>query len=163
MTNGNQIPPILLTRALGLWLSGRIHFPRNRIGELIQEDEEEFRIFRQVIVDPTGAQPESSSAIFKVCFRYKKFSANTNRRLSLIPIPFIIAQPGFISKTWLLGQESGISQGFYEWDTVKDAENYWSSFPMSLLKKRVIPGSISYNIIEKHPTGLSTLKQQQYF
>jgi len=149
MKNYNQIPPLLLARTLSLWLSGRIHFSRDRIGELVQEDEEEFRIFRQVIVDPTGDQPESPGAIFKVCFRYKKYSANTNRRLSLIPIPFIIAQPGFRSKTWLLEQETGISQGFYEWDTVKDAEDYWNSFPMRLLKKRVVPDSISYTILEK--------------
>jgi hypothetical protein len=66
----------------------------------------------------------------------------------LIPIPFILAQPGFRSKTWLLGQETGLFQGFYEWNTVRDAENYWTSFPMKLMKKRAVAGSLTYSISE---------------
>jgi hypothetical protein len=66
----------------------------------------------------------------------------------LIPIPFIIAQPGFRSKTWLIGQETGFFQGLYKWDTVKDAENYWTSFPMKLMKKRAAPDSLTYGIYE---------------
>ena len=147
MADISQIPPFLLARATGLLLSGRVHFPKNRLGEIVHEDEE-FKIFRQVILDPTGDQLESPGAIFKVCFHFARFSANTNRTFSLIPIPFILAQPGFRSKTWLLGQETGIFQGFYEWDTVKDAKNYWTSFPMELMKKRAVPSSLSYSISE---------------
>jgi hypothetical protein len=66
----------------------------------------------------------------------------------LIPIPFIVAQPGFRSKTWLLGRESGEFQGIYEWDTVASAENYWTSFPMKLMKKRAVPESLFYQIEE---------------
>jgi hypothetical protein len=98
MTNPYQIPPFLLARALGLTLAGRVHYPKNRLGESIHEDDD-FKIFRQVIVDPAGDQPESPRAIFKVCFHFARFSANTNKILSLIPIPFIVAQPGFRSKT----------------------------------------------------------------
>ena len=67
MAKSCQVPPVLLARASGLLLSGRIHFPKNRIGEIVQE-EEEFRIFRQVVVDPGSDQPESPEAIFKVCY-----------------------------------------------------------------------------------------------
>jgi len=147
MTDIYQITPLLLARASGLLISGRIHSPKSRLGEIIHEDEE-FKIFRQVVLDPTGDQPKSPGAIFKVCFHFARFSANTNRILSLIPIPFIVAQPGFRSKTWLLGQKTGIFQGLYEWGTVKDAENYWKSFPMKLMKKRAIPGSLTYSISE---------------
>jgi hypothetical protein len=142
-----QVPPVLLARASALSFSGRIHFPKNRIGEIVQE-EEKFRIFRQVVVDPGNDQPESPEAIFKVCFLFARFSGNTNRTLSLIPIPFIVSQPGFRSKTWLIGQKTGIFQGFYEWETVKDAKNYWTSFPLNLMKKRSIPGSLTYSISE---------------
>jgi len=102
-----QLSPFLLARASGLLLSRRIYFPKNRLGETIQ-DEEEFKIFRQMILDPTGDQPERPDAIFKVCFHFARFSVNTNKTLSLIPIPFIIAQPGFRSKTWLIGQKTGV-------------------------------------------------------
>jgi len=147
MTDMYQLPPFLLARASGLLLSGRIYFPKNRLGETIQ-DEEEFKIFRQVILDPTGDRPERPGAIFKVCFHFARFSVNTNKILSLIPIPFIVAQPGFRSKTWLIGQETGLFQGLYEWDTVQDAENYWISFPMNLMKKRAVPSSLIYSISE---------------
>jgi len=147
MTNIYQLSPFLIARASGLLLSRRIHFPKNRLGETIQ-DEEGFKIFRQVILDPTGDQPKIPGAIFKVCFHFVRFSVNTNKILSLIPIPFIVAQSGFRSKTWLLGQKTGLFQGLYEWDTVKDAENYWTSFPMNLMKKRAVPSSLSYNISE---------------
>jgi hypothetical protein len=147
MTDVSQFPPLLLARASGFLLSGRVRFPKNRLGEIMHE-EEEFKIFRQVVLDPTSDQPENPGAIFKVCFHFAKFSANTNRILSLIPIPFILAQPGFRSKTWLIGQETGLFQGLYEWNTVKDAENYWTSFPMKLMKKRAVPSSLTYSISE---------------
>jgi len=147
MADISQTPLYLLARASDLLLSGRIHFPKNRLGEIIHGDED-FRIFRQVYVDPSEDQPENPGAIFKVCFHFARFSENTNKTLSLIPIPFIVAQPGFRSKTWLIGQETGIFQGFYEWDTVKDAESYWTSFPMKLMKKRAVPSSLTYSISE---------------
>ena len=107
MANLNQTPPLLLARATSLWYAGRIHFPKDRIGEIIHEDEP-FEIFHQMIA----------------------------------------AQPGFRSKIWLVGRETGITQGLYEWITVEDAENYWMSFPMRLLKKRSVPASLLYNIYE---------------
>ena len=147
MTTINQIPPFLLARASVLLLSGRINFPKNRLGEIIPGDED-FRIFRQMILAPTSDHPEHPGAIFKVWFHFARFSTNTNRILSLIPIPFIVAQPGFRSKTWSIGQKTGIFQGLYEWDTVEDAENYWNSFPMKLMKKRALPGSLTRSISE---------------
>jgi hypothetical protein len=44
MANLNQAPSLLLARATSLWYAGRIHFPKGRIGEIIQEDEP-FEIF----------------------------------------------------------------------------------------------------------------------
>ena len=140
-----QAPPFLIARAISLFLTGRVYFPKDKIGEIIKE-EEDFVIFRQAFVDPLNDQPERPGANFKVCFYFASFSENTNKILSLIPIPFIIAQPGFRSKTWMLGQKTGLFQGLYEWDTKKDAENYWTSFPMDLMKKRAVPDSLTYSI-----------------
>lgn len=138
-------PPALATRAAYFWLCGRVHFPKKRLGEVIHGDEN-FIIFRQAILDPNVAQPERPGAIIAVRFRFRRFSLKTNRILSIIPIPFILAQPGFRSKIWMFGKGTGEFQGLYEWDTVEDAEVYRFSFPMKLMKKRAVPGSLTYEI-----------------
>ena len=83
-----------------------------------------------------------AGALFDVRFHFAKFSTHTNIRLSLIPILFIVAQPGFRSKTWMLSEKSGTFRGVYEWDTVEDAENYWDSFPMRMMRKRAAADSL---------------------
>ena len=69
-----------------------------------------------------------------------------NKKLSLIPIPFIIGAPGFRSKRWMLGQETGEFQGVYEWDTMAAAEAYMTSFAIRLMKRRAIPGTLLHEI-----------------
>jgi len=131
--------------AIYLLLQRRIHFPKDRLGDIVGE-EDEFEIFRQMTLDPGKDQPEKPGAIFKVRFQFASLSPEMNKRTSLIPIPFIVAQPGFRSKMWALGRESGEFQGVYEWDTVASAETYWTSFPMELMKRRAVPESLSYEI-----------------
>jgi hypothetical protein len=138
-------PVSSLVRAIYLLLQGRIHFPKEHLGEIVSEGED-FEIFRQMTLDPSNDQPEKPSAIFKVRFQFASMSPEMNIKTSLIPIPFIVAQPGFRSKMWALGRESGEFQGIYEWDTVASAENYWTSFPMKLMKRRAVPESLSYEI-----------------
>ena len=134
-----------IVRAIYLLLQGRIHFPKDRLGEIVGEGEE-FEIFRHMTLDPGKDQPEKPGAIFKVRFQFASMSPEMNKRTSLIPIPFIVAQPGFRSKMWALGRETGEFQGIYEWDTVASAQNYWTSFPMKLMKRRAVPESLSYEI-----------------
>ena len=148
MSKNVQLGPFKsIVRAIYLLLQGRIHFPQDRLGEMVDEGEE-FEIFRQMTLDPGKDQPEKPGAVFKVRFRFASMSPEMNKRTSLIPIPFIVAQPGFRSKTWALGRETGEFQGIYEWDTVASAEVYWTSFPMKLMKKRAVPESLSYEIEE---------------
>ncbi len=147
MKTYSQFPPILLVRATALYLRGRVHFPQKQNGNSIY-GKEEFVIFRKVVVDPDANQPQKPKAIFKVYFHFARYSFRINKILSLIPIPLIIAQPGFRSKTWLTGKHTGIFQGLYEWDSVDDAEHYWNSLPLKLMKRRAIPGSLKYEIIE---------------
>ena len=136
-----------ILRAISFLLQGRIHFPKDRLGEVV-DDGEEFEVFRQMMLDPGSDQPEKPGAIFKVRFQFASMSPEMNKRTSRIPIPFIVAQPGFRSKMWALGRESGEFQGIYEWDTVASAENYWTSFPMKLMKRRAVPESLFYEIEE---------------
>ncbi|MFC1544203.1 hypothetical protein ACFL4Y_03010 [Gemmatimonadota bacterium] len=103
-------------------------------------------VFRKVTLKPTNDQPERPGALFIVRFRFARFAAKTNRVLSILPIPFIVAQPGFRSKTWMMGQKTDAFQGLYEWDSIDDAERYWTSFPMNLMKRRAIPQTLSHEV-----------------
>lgn len=147
MTRESQFPPLLLAKATALYWQRRVHFPKELYGSTVSE-EEKYLLFRKVVVEPADNQPLMPQAQFKVCFRFARFSPNVNKLLSLIPIPFIIAQPGFRSKIWMTGLETGTFHGLYEWDSIADAECYWSSFPMKLMKSRSIPETLKYEITE---------------
>ena len=147
----DQIPPVLLARALKLWFGKRVVFSTDEIDKIVRE-EEPFKLFRKIVLLQKDHQPKIPGALFKVKFRFAKFSFKTNRRLSLIPIPFIIAQPGFISKTWLVGTETGCFQGLYEWESREAAENYVDSFPLKLMKKRAVPDTLKIKITEIFPS-----------
>jgi len=147
--SAGQLPPVLLARAVGHRLRGRVHFPNDSIGDVCAGPDEDFVVFRKLVLDPTEAQPEKPGAVFNVWFHFANLSAKANKRLSLIPAPFIAAQPGFRSKTWMLGRDTEAFQGVYEWDSVADAEAYWTSFPLSLMKRRAVPGSVSYEVVSK--------------
>ncbi len=134
-----------IVRAIYLLMQGRIHFPKDRLGEIV-DGGEDFEIFRHMTLNPAKDQPEKPGAIFKVRFQFASMLPEMNIRTSRIPIPFIAPQPGFRSKMWTLGRETGEFQGVYEWDTVASAENYWTSFPMKLMKRRAVPESLSYEI-----------------
>jgi len=137
---------MLLTRAIGLKLQGRVRFSKDCIGDVLLGEEEGLEIFRKVIVKPSQDGPEKPGAIFIVRFCFARFGAKTNRFLSLIPVPFIVAQPGFRSKTWMIGQRTGVFQGVYEWDSIEDAEAYWTSFPMKLMKRRAVQETLYHEI-----------------
>ena len=125
MSKINQFPPILLARAVGLYICGRVRFLKDCIGDIEQGVDETIEVFRKVILNPTKSQPERPGAFFIVRFRFANFGTKTNRYLSLTPIPFIVAQQGFRSKTWMVGQKTGMFLGFYEWDAIEDARGYW--------------------------------------
>ena len=146
MTKNSQLPPILLARATGLRLRDRVHFLKDCIGEVQHGKDEDYEVFRKVILDRSKDQPEKPGAIFIVVFRFARFAAKTNRFLSLIPIPFIVAQQGFRSKTWMMGRKTGAFQGLYEWDSIEDAKKYWSSFPRKLMKRRAVPETLNHEI-----------------
>lgn len=129
-----------------LTLLGRLHFVRDSIGNVTRSGDEDFTVFRRVILSPSKAQPQEAGALFVVQFKFARFTFRTNRILSLIPIPFIIAQPGFRSKTWMISHKTEMFQGIYEWDSVDDAERYWDSFPMKLMKRRAVPETLHHEI-----------------
>lgn len=129
-------------------LTGRLHFPRERTGEIIQmEDKTEFTIFREARLDPKDSELKNPpGARFKVRFHVEKMSPKVNKIFSLFTIPFFIGLKGFRSKLWLLDEADGDCMGIYEWQTVEDARKYSESFAMRFMKKRSVEGSVFFKI-----------------
>lgn len=148
MEKYTQVPPVLLARAISLFLKGNVTFPKDLDGSTLKEGEEKFLIFRKVVVTNKDRNTQNQSVILKVIFHFRRFTFKVNRFLSIIPIPFIIAQPGFKSKTWMTGRESGTFYGLYEWDNIENAKRYLNSFPLKLMKKRAIPETLKLKFIE---------------
>ena len=141
-----QNPILLLLRAIRLWLQGRVHFASYLDFDRREDRDETFHAFRKVMLDPGPEQPANPGASFQVRFRFKNLSAAANRRLSAIPTPLIVAQPGFRSKTWLLGAGTGDFMGYYEFDTQQDAETYWSSLPLAMMRRRAAEGTVEHKV-----------------
>lgn len=55
-------------------------------------------------------------------------------------------EAGTCSKTWLLGQDSGDFIGYYEFDTVEAAEEYWDSRPLRMMRKRAAADSLTHEV-----------------
>jgi hypothetical protein len=146
MSRIRQLPPILLAHATCLRLQDRVHFVKDCIGDVQHSKDEDYEVFRKVVLAPSKDQPEKPGAILIVRFRFTRFGGKTNRLLSLIPIPFIIAQPGFRAKTWLMSRKTETFRGLYEWDSIGDAEKYLVSFPMKLMRRRAIPETLTHEI-----------------
>jgi hypothetical protein len=128
-------------------LTGRLHFPRERIGESFTlGDDQVFTIFRQVIVDPPKGQQAKPGAIFRVRFRVANMTPEQNKRFSILLIPFFTRLPGFRSKLWMLDRTTGDSQGVYQWGTVEDAQNYAYPIAMKFMTRRAVLGSISHEV-----------------
>jgi hypothetical protein len=140
-------PLVSFFRTIGLAVAGRVHFPGERIGEIIdRENGHEFKVFRQVIIDPGNSQPAIPGAIFHVHFRISSMTPRQNRVFSLIPIPFIIGLPGFRSKLWIVDEATGDCQGIYQWDSIAQAEKYAASVAMRFMMMRAVKGSVWYRI-----------------
>jgi hypothetical protein len=153
MREFQNLPPVLLVRAVWLRLRGRVRFPRDRVGEVVAGDAENYRVFRQMVVDPAAEEALPPGAVLDVRFRFARFSPTMNRQLSRLPMPFIAVQPGFRSKTWMIGERSGAFRGVYEWATAEDAERYWVSFPMRMMRRRAAERTLETSITARHPMG----------
>ena len=140
-----SLPPSLLFRAFKYYFQGRLHFDKSVNGEIKKEDDD-YEVFRKIVLDAPGGIELVPGAIFRVTFNFRNLSAAANKKLSLLPTPFIVAQNGFISKTWMIGRKTGRFQGFYEWDTIENANQYWNSFPMKMMKKRSVLSSLQYEV-----------------
>jgi len=136
-----------IIRAIYYLIISKLQFPSNYINKIVHTDDgKEFTIFRHMRSKSSG-QPEVGS-IFIVRFKFKKFSHNTNIRLSRIPIPLIAGFPGFRDKLWMIDWNTDYWQGIYQWKNLEAIEDYKKSFVLGIMNKRAIDKSISYHIIK---------------
>jgi len=128
---------------------GRVHFPEENTGTVLKmEDGRDFTIFRWLKVD-TENENRAGLTVFKVRFRFKNLSSKVNKRLSIIPAPFLMGMQGFREKIWTINESTNEFQGIYQWSTHKAAVSYPDSFIFRLMTKRAAPGTVSYEIIPR--------------
>lgn len=147
MQNRTFHPLPAFFNTLRLFLSSRVHFPRQRLGQEISLDGERWVIFRQVIVDPPPGAARAPGAVFRPRFHIANMSVQANQLFSWLPMLFILGLPGFRSKLWLVNPLTGDFSGYYEWESVEQAERYAQSFAMRFMTGRSLPGSVYYQII----------------
>jgi hypothetical protein len=131
-------------------LTGRLRFPRGRVGRTVTlDDGGAWTIFREAVRLPY--HPAASYAIFRPTFHLAGMSVAANLRFSALPMLFILGLPGFRSKIWLVNRATGDFQGIYEWDSRADAERYAGSFAMRFMTGRSLPGSVKATICDRAP------------
>jgi hypothetical protein len=136
-----------IIRAIYYLIISKLQFPPNYNNKVVRaEDGKEFTIFRHMHLKSSSQQEAES--IFIVRFKFKKFSHNTNIRLSRIPILLIAGFPGFRDKLWMIDWKTDYWQGIYQWKNLEAIENYKKSFVLGMMNKRAINKSISYEIIK---------------
>ncbi len=140
-----ETPPVLLIKSLILFLKRKVCFPKNLSGKTIDKNSP-FIAYRKVVLKSNKNYSNTKITILRIFFKFAKFSPKANKHLSAFPIPFIISQKGFISKTWLYDPDTEDFQGLYEWESESDAKEYMNSFIIRLMKTRSIPETFKYEI-----------------
>jgi hypothetical protein len=120
-------------------------FLKKTIGKsVIMENNKKYQIIRDLMIDHSNDNKESL-AVFMVSFKFSGFPLSINKRLSLIPTPFLIAQKGFKRKIWLFNDD-GDFMGIYQWASYDDAVNYPKTLIFRILTKRARKGSLNYEL-----------------
>ena len=128
-------------------LSGRVHFPEEYIGSALKmEDGKIFTVLRRLRVEGKDDNTKDYT-VFRVRFKFKTLGLDTNKRLSMIPAPFLMGMKGFREKFWTFNEKTDYFQGIYQWQSKEIAEKYPDSFIYKLMTKRSAPGTLSYVIL----------------
>jgi len=141
LTGIRKIPPVCLCFALAKLLTGRLKLSKAHVGtEYVDKHGSMFRIFRNILAEPSGSSVET--VVFIVSFRFERLSHEANKVASLIPMLLIAGFPGFVQKMYAVNEENGYWQGIYEWKSKQHLDAYKKSFVFRMMKKRALTNSI---------------------
>lgn len=129
-------------RTLWLFATWRVRFVRESIGRR----KGNFTVFRHVIIQSRKPAPQ---AMFTIRFRPKDMGIEANKCFSRLPMMVFMGFGGFRSKLWMVDESTGECQGVYEWQTVKDAENYSRSIALRFMTRRSVSGSVKFDIASR--------------
>ena len=136
-----------IIRAIYYLFTFKLKFPPYYNNKVVRtNDGKEFTIFRHMHLK--SSSQSKAGSIFIVRFKFKRFSHNTNIRLSRIPILLIAGFPGFRDKFWMIDWKTDYWQGVYQWKNLETIEKYKKSFVLGMMNKRAIENSISYETIK---------------
>ena len=144
------IAVLMIARStIGNLLRGNVQFPEEYVNDVLtMEDGQRFTVFRRLTVDGNEVGV-GTPAIFKVRFRFKNLSVGVNKRLSIIPAPFLMGMEGFLEKDWTINEATNEFQGIYQWSSTEAANKYPDSIVFKLMAKRAAPGTVAYEIMPK--------------
>ena len=82
-------------KTLANLVNGNVHFPTELVAdELIMDDGMKFTVFRDLRVGDK-VDNKYKPAVFVVRFKFRNLGVEANKRLSLIPVPFLMGMEGF--------------------------------------------------------------------
>lgn len=120
-----------LLRSVGYLLTGRIRFPRHRLGNVLElPDEDRFVCYRETALQPAvaGAREDGVVLVFGLQGADRATSETLRSVLfdpaANVATPFFAGMPGFRRKLWLAGTKDGEFLELYEWAAVEDAERF---------------------------------------
>lgn len=151
--------PILSAfRSLCFFITGRLRFDRSRIGWTFTDPRgQTFRAFRFVSLN-LSSEKSIPGAIFIPHFHVSGIPPRANILFSLLPMWFFMGLPGFRSKYWMMDEKSGDFCGYYEWDSVENAQAYADSFAMRFMTRRSLPESVWCNVYAREDAPAAPMK-----
>jgi len=148
MTN----PVLGFLGTLLLYVRKRVIFDQSSVNKTIEvSDGQSFSVFRRVTISVPAGTPDPE-AYFLV--RFKQQNIGSRKHIQFPLMMMFMGFKGFRSKYWAINRQTGLCQGLYEWQTVRDAENYSKSIAMRIMAKRSHPGSVTFRVIDKRKEKL---------
>jgi hypothetical protein len=140
-------------RAAEYLLEGRLRFPQERIGEVLElPDGTTFVVYRETALE-RSSDPSADGVV--LIFRMEVPDpgvGETLREVLFDPLanvatPFFVGMPGFRRKVWLAGDRRGEFLELYEWRTKDDADRFVAVLE-SLLSPVDFAGSATFEVVE---------------
>ncbi|AZH26930.1 hypothetical protein [Haloplanus aerogenes] len=143
-----------LLRSIGYLLGGRIRFPQQRLGYVLElPDGDRFVLYRETTLQPAVADARDDGVVLVFHLHgADRTTSETLRSVLFDPLanvatPFFAGMPGFRRKLWLAGTQEGEFLELYEWATTDDAKRFVDVL-QSLLDPLDSLGAATFEIVE---------------